>query len=185
VSSKLPEFTQLRNQKPALVDTLNISYQQYELVPGHAPLPAQIDSRDTAAQVRGFYPHELVKGRLFAWTTGEAVIRLPLPTTTQTLALTLASGTRPDQVAPEVCVSWAGQLLPWNKGEPRWSTPQCVTVDDSMQNYSFVINRAPQSETDTLLVRIKTPAWVAAELDPAINDWRSLGVQFIRAEIRP
>jgi hypothetical protein len=48
-----------------------------------------------------------------------------------------------------------------------------------------VIDQPPQSATDTLLVRITTPAWVAAKLDPAINDWRSLGVQFINAEIRP
>lgn len=185
VSSKLPEFTQLRNQKPALVDTLNISYQHYELVPGTAPLPAQIDARDTAAQVSGFYPHELVKGRLFAWTTGEAVMRLPLPTAKSTVALTLASGTRPDGIAPEVCIRWAGQVLPWSKKEPTWSTPRCVAVDDGMQTYTFVINRPPQSDTDTLLVRVETPAWVAAELDPAINDWRSLGVQFISAEIRP
>lgn len=185
MSSKLPEFTQLRNQKPALVDTLNISYQHYELVPGTAPLPAQIDARDTSAQVSGFYPHELVKGRLFAWTTGEAVIRLPRPNTTHTLVLTLASGTRPDDVRPEICVSWAGQLLPWNKAEVRWSKPRCVAVDDSLQTYTFIINRPPQSATDTLLVRITTPAWVAAELDPDSNDWRSLGVQFINAEIRP
>lgn len=185
VSSKLPEFTQLRNQKPALVDTLNISYQQYELVPGTAPLPALIDSQDTAAQVRGFYPHELVKGRLFAWTAGEAVIRLPRPTTQQTLALTLASGTRPDRITPEVCISWAGQLLPWSNDTLTWSTSQCVAVDDSMQTYTFVIDQPPQSATDTLLVRITTPAWVAAKLDPAINDWRSLGVQFIKAELRP
>jgi len=185
VSSKLPEFTQLRNQKPALVDTLNISYQHYQLVPGTAPLPSQIDSRDTAAQVRGFYPHELVKGRLFAWTTGEAVIRLPLPTDKRTLALTLAAGTRPDGITPEVCVRWAGQVYPWSKDEPTWSKPQCMSVDDSMQTYTFVINRPPKSATDTLLVRIETQAWVAAALDPAINDWRSLGVQFIDAEIRP
>ena len=185
VSSKLPEFTQLRNQKPALVDTLNISYQHYELVPGKAPLPAQIDARDTAAQVSGFYPHELVKGRLFAWTTGEAVVRLPLPSAKSTVALTLASGTRPDGIAPEVCVRWAGQTVPWSKSEPTWSAPRCVAVDDSMQTYTFVINRPPKSATDALLIRIETPAWVAAELDPAINDWRSLGVQFISAEIRP
>ena len=54
-----------------------------------------------------------------------------------------------------------------------------------MQTYTFVINRPPKSATDTLLIRIETPAWVAAELDPAINDWRSLGVQFMSAEIRP
>jgi hypothetical protein len=60
-----------------------------------------------------------------------------------------------------------------------------MSVDDSMQTYTFVINRPPKSATDTLLVRIETQAWVAAALDPAINDWRSLGVQFIDAEIRP
>lgn len=185
VSSRLPEFTQLRNQKPALVDTLNISYQHYELVPGRAPLPASIEARDTAAQVSGFYPHEQVKGRIFAWTTGEAVIRLPLPKERQTLFLTLASGTRPDNGNPDVCIRWAGQSLPWSDAVIEWSTPTCLRVDDSQQQYAVIIDTPPASATDTLLVRIETPAWVAAELDPAINDWRSLGVQFINAEIRP
>ena len=184
-SSRLPEFTQLRNQKPALVDTLNISYQHYELVPGRAPLPARIDARDTAAQVSGFYPHELVKGRTFAWTTGDAIIRLPLPTRQRSIALTLASGTRPDNLQPEVCVRWAGQPLPWTDTPIRWSAPDCIRVDDSQQTYTIRVDTPPISDTDTLLVRIETPAWVAAKLDPSINDWRSLGVQFIRAEMLP
>lgn len=185
VSSRLPEFTQLLNQKPALVDTLNISYQQYQLIPGNAPLPHSIDTSDTAAQVSGFYPREYVKGRLFAWTTGDATIRLPLPTTKQVLALTMASGTRPDAQTAEVCISWAGQPLPWSTKPISWSNPRCIRVDDSMSQYTFTIARPPKSATNTLLVRIETPEWVAAKLDPNINDWRSLGVQFIQAEIRP
>jgi len=185
VSSKLPEFTQLRNQKPALVDSLNISYQHYELVAGSAPLPRLIDAHDTAAQVSGFYPHERIKQRLFAWTTGSAVVRLPLPTAPSTILIRMASGTRPDGIQPPVCVSTAGQPLPWGDQQPTWSTPQCQFVDDSLNTYEFAVTTLPRSDTDTLLVRIETPAWVPAELDATINDGRSLGVQFIGAEIRP
>ena len=185
VSSKLPEFTQLRNQKPALVDSLNISYQHYELVAGSAPLPRSIDAHDTAAQVNGFYPHERIKQRRFAWTTGSAVIRLPLPSSPSTIVLRMASGTRPADTQPTVCVSTAGQPLPWSDQQPVWSAPQCQNVDDSMQPYAFLMTTVPRSDTDTLLVRIETPAWIPAELDATINDGRSLGVQFIGAEVQP
>jgi hypothetical protein len=40
------------------------------------------------------------------------------------------------------------------------------------------------SATDTLLVRIEAPGWVPALADAALNDFRTLGVQFVSAQVR-
>jgi hypothetical protein len=40
------------------------------------------------------------------------------------------------------------------------------------------------SATQTLLVRIAVAGWVPAKLDTKLNDYRTLGVQFVAAEVR-
>jgi hypothetical protein len=40
------------------------------------------------------------------------------------------------------------------------------------------------SGTQTLLVRVDVAGWVPAKLDSKLNDYRTLGVQFVAAEVR-
>ena len=184
IQARIPEFSQLLNQKPALIDSLNISYQRYELVDGTAPLPASIDATDTSAQVRGFYPVETIDNRTFAWVEPTSEIRLPLPRAGARVIVRLNSGLRPDGSVPEVCVRLAGQPLPWSNTEPIWTAPICNPIHDHDEPMLLTVPAGMTSATDTLLVRIDTPGWVPALADAALNDFRTLGVQFVSAQVR-
>ncbi|MFM2310056.1 MAG: hypothetical protein RLY87_2178, partial [Chloroflexota bacterium] len=184
IQARIPEFSQLTNQKPALIDGINIGYQRYELVDGKAPLPGRITSRSTSAQVAGFYPTESIAGRTFAWTEPMSIVRLPMVKAGSRVIVTLNSGVRPDGKDPEVCLSMAGQPLPWTNVEPVWSTRICNPVHNHDESMLLTVPAGLKSATQTLLVRIETPAWVPAELDAKLNDYRSLGVQFVSAEVR-
>ncbi len=184
IQARIPEFSQLLNQKPALIDSLNMSYQRYELVEGTAPLPASIDATDTSAQVRGFYPVETIGERTFAWVEPTSELRLPLPGAGARVILRLNSGLRPDGSVPDVCVSMAGQPLPWSNTEPIWTAPICNPIHDHDEPMLLTVPAGVTSATDTLLVRIEAPGWVPALADAALNDFRTLGVQFVSAQVR-
>ncbi len=184
IQARIPEFSQLLNQKPALIDALNISYQRYELVDGAAPLPRAIDATDTGAQVSGLYPAETIAGRTFAWTEPTSVLRLPLTTPGDHVILTLNSGLPTDGSAPEVCISLAGQPLPWDPAQPQWTVPICNPIHNHDEAMLLTVPPGIKSATGTLLVRIETPGWVPALVDPAMNDFRTLGVQFVAAVVR-
>jgi hypothetical protein len=184
IHARIPEFSQLTNQKPALIDGLNIGYQRYELVDGKAPLPAQVTATATSAQVSGFYAAESIAGRTFAWTQPTSVLRLPLVKAGSHVIVTLNSGLRPDGVSPDVCLSLAGQPLPWSNTEPRWSAPICNPVHNHDESMLLTVPGQLTSGTQTLLVRIDVAGWVPAKLDSKLNDYRTLGVQFVAAEVR-
>jgi hypothetical protein len=184
IQARIPEFSQLLNQKPALIDSLNMSYQRYELVEGTAPLPASIDATDTSAQVRGFYPVETIGERTFAWVEPTSELRLPLPRAGARVIIRLNSGLRPDSSVPDVCVSMAGQPLPWSNTEPIWTAPICNPIHDHDEPMLLTVPAGVTSATDTLLVRIEAPGWVPALADAALNDFRTLGVQFVSAQVR-
>lgn len=184
IHATIPEFSQLRNQKPALVDQLNVRYQRYVLVDGKAPLPRSVDASDTAAQVSGFYPSERIAERTFAWLEPTAVLRLPMVKAGSHVVVTLNSGLRPDGVSPEVCLQLAGQPLPWSNATPAWSTPICNPLHDHDESMLLTVPSGLRSPTQTLLVRIEAPGWIPARLDPKQNDFRTLGVQFVAAAVR-
>lgn len=186
VNFQLPEFSQLPNQKPASVGTLNIAYQRYELMDGEAPLPTSIDTSDTASQISGFYTHETIAGQTFAWTTGNAVLRMPLPTQPTPLSLTIAGGTRPDSIGPAtMCIDVAGQPDPRHADPVAWTQLQCLTLGTQPQTVAVTVPIGLSSATNTLLVQLRSEAWVAAKVDPSQNDMRPLGVQFVAADMRP
>jgi hypothetical protein len=186
VNFQLPEFSQLLNQKPASVGTLNIAYQRYELVDGTAPLPAKIDTTDTASQVSGFYTHETIAGQTFAWTNGHGVLRMPLPTQPTQLMLTVAGGKRPATIGQAtVCIDVAGQPDPRHDDPMVWTQLQCMPLSKQPQIITVTIPGTLHSVTDTLLVQLRSEAWVAANVDPNQNDLRPLGVQFVTADMTP
>jgi hypothetical protein len=186
VNLQLPEFSQLRNQKPASVGMLNIVYQRYELVDGEAPLPAKIDTTDTASQISGFYTHETIAGQTFAWTNGHGVLRMPLPTQPTSLTLTVAGGKRPATIGQAtLCIDVAGQPDPRLADPVVWTQLQCMPLNKQPQTIAVTIPGGLRSATNTLLVQLRSEAWVAAKVDPSQNDMRPLGVQFVTADMTP
>lgn len=186
VNFQLPEFSQLLNQKPASVGTLNIAYQRYELIDGDAPLPRIIDTTDTASQVSGFYTHETIAGQTFAWTNGHGVLRMPLPIKPTPLTLTVAGGKRPASIGQAtLCIDVAGQPDPRQSLPVVWTQLQCLPLSAQSQTVEVTIPATLSSTTATLLVQLRSEAWVAAKVDPTQNDIRPLGVQFLAADMTP
>lgn len=187
IAITVPEFSQLLNQKPGTFGRMQISYQRYQIVAGPGRLPDRIDTSDTASQVSGFYPYEQDSTeRTYAWTTGDAVIRMPLPTTPTTIAITAAAGTNIANIpAQRLCLAYAGQALPWTEHEVTWQEAGCVALTATSGTYTFTLTDIPPSATDTLLIKLASTPWVPAEVDPLQNDRRTLGFQFEEAAYIP
>ena len=78
----LPEFQQLRDQKPGGLQNFVFDFVVYRLAASTAaPAPAAVAVDDFSAQVRGFYHPEQIDGQALAWTNGTALLRLPCPLT--------------------------------------------------------------------------------------------------------
>lgn len=181
----VPEFSQLRNQKPASVGVLSITYQRYELKPGRLPLPRQIDVSDTASQISGFYTQETIAGQTFAWTTGTGVLRFDVPHQPTTLQLTVAAGKRPASIgAAQVCIEALGQYIPAHDAAEPGVALGCFAVTGSApQTIEVTVPADIPSSNGVLLIRIHSEPWIAAQVDPLQNDWRPLGIQFVNATL--
>ena len=185
LSLRLPEFQQLRDQKPSGTQEFAFDSIVYRLAPaGQGPVagPPRVAVNDFAAQLGGFYRPEQIGGATVAWTDGGALLRLPWPSRSgETLTIDLAPGvTRPAALGPaRVCLS----ILPEQSfalGDRPFVHEQCFALGAGMQGYRYAIDTAgqPAPPTGTFLLRIASDAWVPAEVDAAQNDRRRLGVQF-------
>jgi hypothetical protein len=192
----LPEYEQLTDQKPRNVATLRLSFAVYRLEPGSpgqlATLPPPLTASDFAAQVRGFYLPEAAPPdeRLprYAWTNGDALLRLPWHTGSEPRELLLhaASGERPAHMdAPEVCLA----LLPETQLSPAdievaangpFIPLGCFTLEADMRSYRVALDpaRLPASPTGSALLHLASESWVPAEEDSRRHDERVLGIQF-------
>jgi hypothetical protein len=200
IGLNLAEFQQLADQKPSLAQpwTLPLAVYRLDAAPAAAlttaPLRAgQLGTEDFAAQVRGFYPPDpapAADGTRFAWTNGDALLRLPFSTTATTLSLRLAPGQRPATLPPaEVCLS----LLVEQSAEQTAALPAdapftplgCRRLDPGFATVSFSLpsNLAP-SPSGTLLIRLQSDQWVPAASDPRLSDRRPVGIQFASLTLR-
>ncbi len=178
---RLPEFQQLRDQKPSLPQEFSFDFMVYRLEPVAAEPAALIAPDDFIAQLRGFYHPEQINGVTVAWTDGDAVLRIPWPQQAAALTLELAPGaTRPAALGPaRACVSYQPAA---DFAQP--TTPflheQCFDLRPGMQRYQYALDLAgkPAPPTGALLLRIASPTWVPAEADAAQHDQRRLGVEF-------
>jgi hypothetical protein len=183
MSLRLPEFQQLRDQKPSGVLEFAFNFTVYRLDPDTAVPPSpRVAVNDYTAQVRGFYGTERIDGAAVAWTDGDAVLRVPVPPTGQSsLAIELAPGTtRPAALgSAHACVSYLPERSFALSGAP-FLGEQCFDLGAGMQRYRIPIDsrNIPAHGTGTLLLRITSAAWVPAVADPAQHDQRRLGVQF-------
>jgi hypothetical protein len=182
---KLPEFQQLRDQKPSLPQEFAFDFAVYRLDPAAgAEPPGDVAVDDYTAQLRGFYHPEQIDGATVAWTGGDALLRLPWPRDNAPLELTvrLAPGlARPASLGPaRVCLSYRAQLT-FELNDAPFVGEQCFALSAGMAGYRYVIDPrgTPAPASGTFLLRIVSPAtWVPADVDPALHDQRELGVQF-------
>jgi hypothetical protein len=183
---RLPEFQQLRDQKPRGLQNFAFDFVLYRLTPAAAGATARapIAVDDYTAQVRGFYHPEQIDGRALAWTDGDALLRLAWPSdgAPQTLILNLSPGAaRPASLGPaRVCVSYRPEPS-FALADRSFIGEQCFDLNGAaMAGYRFTIDPRgqPPPATGTYLLRIASQSWVPAESDPAQIDQRRLGVQF-------
>jgi len=188
---RVPEFEQLTNQKPRNVALLSLDFTRYLVEPdqvGSLPtLPLPITARDFAAQVRGFYlPEVAADGTVYAWTDGDALLRVGWRAgdPAAVLHLALAGGNRPAQLgAAEVCVAATPETAAWSPAthDSLSFTPLgCFTLAETWKEYAIVLDPAqlPPAATGSLLLRLTSDGWVPAQADPRQNDQRGLGIQF-------
>ena len=188
----LEEFEQLQNQKPSNVQAFDLEFALYRLdqAPPAAPEPpAAITVDDYAAQVRGFYHPEQISSTKFAWTDGDALLRLPWARADrpQSLTIQLAGGERPANIgAAQVCLAIRPETRFWVEDPAAvYTSLGCFDLSAAMTNHTLTIDpRAlPPSATGTALLRIKSSSWVPAQIDAGLADGRALGVQFGGAAI--
>jgi hypothetical protein len=190
-SLRLPEFQQLRDQKPRGVQSFAFDFVVYRLVsaPTAAPAASAVAVDDYTAQVRGFYRPEQLGGQTVAWTDGDALLRLAWPRDGAPHAVTIKlspGATRPAALGPaQVCVSFRAETS-FELEDLPFSQEQCIALKGTtMAGYRFTLDPRgqPAPSTGTFLIRIASKAWVPAESDPAQIDKRRLGVQFGGIEV--
>jgi len=130
----LPEFQQLRDQKPGGVQNFEFDFVVYRLAASTAPAQATIAVDDFAAQVRGFYHPEQIGGQALAWTDGGALLRLPWPRDDKphTLVINLSPGaTRPASLGPaQVCIAYRRESS-FELMDLPFAGEQCITLNDT------------------------------------------------------
>ena len=182
----LPEFEQLTDQKPSNVQTLTADYAVYRLQPTTSETaPTTIAPNDYATQVRGFYRPEQFNAVSMAWTNGDAVLRLPWPSTQQPfrVAITLAPGERPAALGPaNACLAYRVEqnFYVEQPNAPVFSTPTCATIAPGGSVVTLEIDprsTAP-SATGTVLLQISSKTWIPSRDDAGTTDGRALGVLF-------
>ena len=180
----LPEFQQLRDQKPSVPLEFTFDFTTYRLdPPSSAPPTTTVAVDDFTSQLRGFFHPEAINGVMAAWTDGDAVLRLPWPSAGQQLALTIdlaAGASRPATLGPaRACLSFQ-PAADFAAPSTPFQNEQCFELGAEMRSYTYSVDitsiTAPP--TGTFLLRIASPTWVPANADPAQHDQRSLGVQF-------
>jgi hypothetical protein len=181
---EVPEFEQLTDQKPHNVARLSLPFTIYRLEPGlerRIPTPeTPLRVTDFAAQVRGFYlPEESEQGITFAWTDGDALLRIPWPLTS-TLTIHAAGGERPAHLGPaRLCLSVLPEAAPWPAVSEEYTLPDCCTLAETMSTCQVTLPAGlPAVPTGSALLRLESEPWVPAVEDPARHDMRPVGVQF-------
>ncbi len=187
LSLDLPEYEQPTDHKPSAVQRFTLDFALYRLLPEEQPaeaLPLTIAPNDYAYQVRGIYRAERIGDRLVAWTDGDALFRLPAPTTEPlTISVTLAAGARPAASVGETCLALAAEpgYSADEAAQATFTQPVCVSPDAEPRTIALTADprTLPRSPTGHLLLRVQTPTFIPARDDPASHDPRRLGVQIL------
>jgi hypothetical protein len=145
-----------------------------------------------ATQVAGFYRPERARDDVaYAWTNGDATLRLPWPAGTTTpfeVHLDLAAGLRPAHLgAARVCLSALPEAPLWPTAAGQPVDLGCHEIGDPPAPIMVRLDPAvlPPAPSGAILIHLDSPAWTPAAEDPAQTDLRSVGVQFRGATIAP
>lgn len=192
----VPEFEQLTNQKPRNVAWQALPFAVYRLEAGQpdrlAALNPPLTPNDFAAQITGFYRPEQqmsavattspLTAESYAWTSGDALLRLTWPASAPTaLSLRLGGGERPPHLGnARVCLSLQAEDRPWPLQSSAALPLGCLDIDNAMTTYTIPLDPRvlPAPPLGTVLLRIESATWVPADEDPRQNDQRPVGVQF-------
>jgi hypothetical protein len=192
VDLDLVEFEQLTDQKPRNVAGLTLPFAIYRLAestPGQIAAPAPpLTPSDFAAQVRGFYrPEHQPDSAPYAWTDGDALLRLPWDGSARRLTIAVAGGERPAHLgAAELCLSALPETAPWPQSGDVFQPVSCITLSEELQTFTIELpDDLLATARGALLLRLESPAWVPAVEDPRQNDQRSVGVQFGALDLAP
>lgn len=201
VSFQAPEFEQLTNQKPHNVMHMRLPFTIYRVQPIQhlsqrpkepeaIPVSLQLDGTDFSAQVRGFYlpePHEDDTGHRYAWTNGDALLRLPATGSelSDSVRIWLGGGKRPSHLGPaQVCLSLLPDLLDTaslsHRTENITALPlPCLTLSEQIRPYQVPIPADARIiyAAHRVMLRLESQVWVPAEEDPRLHDRRGIGVQ--------
>lgn len=190
------EFEQLYYQKPSNVSRAYLPWGIYKVEPGppeppSLPFSINIGEMDYPWLVAGFNRQETDDGgaSYWRWTGSHAILRVPIPATTDGTAYQGARVTL--SLRPETPVDDIGPL----RTEPLTIT---VTLDDTQigrvvlepgsdfRDYSFTVpSGAPKKERDPtsgLLHVYAAPTWSGSSAGPG-GDRRALGVQIDAARL--
>lgn len=191
----VPEFEQLTDQKPRNVSRLTLPFAIYRLAPAApgsvATAAPPLTPADFAAQVAGLYRPEVgPAGRAYAWTNGDATLRLPWPAGAgpADLRLELAGGERPAHLgAAQVCVSALPEAAIWpaTPGAPVELGCHAVGPDAAPLVVRLDPASLPPAPAGTLLVRLDSRPWTPAAEDPRQTDRRAVGVQLGPVSLTP
>ena len=185
VSLSLREFEALTAQKPTNVQTFALDFVRYQLVPAPPQTATTVTPADYSAQLRGLDRPETYAGSAFAWTNGDAQLRLVWPTTSTQLTLTLAAGKRPASIGPaNACVSYRPEqdLAASSTRDADFTPLGCFTLTEQPAVYTvnFDPRTVPAPPTGSYILRITSATWVPANVPttPPATDQRTLGVLF-------
>ncbi len=191
----VPELEQLYYQKPSNVSSAYLPWGIYSVVSGTTqpllPFNLDIGDMDYPSLVGGFYKQEqdTPGAPLWRWTGGEALVRLPWPTSAD--GKTLGAATVTLSLRPETPV----QGKPPRRTEPLTVT---LSLDDTpigrvvlppaspFKEYTIAVPAGmPRegSEGGYALLKISAPTWSGEEAGISY-DTRRLGVQVEKVEVR-
>ncbi len=192
------EFQQLRDQKPNAAGPGSITFRLYRLYPaaGTAARLTSAGPADTIAQVSGFHRAERDGSMFFAWTSGQAILRLDAPAGQErgpaTLRLVIAGGPRPKAIdEANLCVDIARESLPYPNGSRDalpWQSLGCHPIPPNVAELKLgmpgLLPKQPY------LIRLSTKPWTPSSFppdpgDPRRSDSRSLGVRWLAAAFIP
>jgi len=177
----VPEFEQLRRQKPHNAYLLRLPFGIYQPEAwsgrgsplGELPLEIDLGTGGYIYQVSGFHQDEVAPdGTTFCWTKGEGVLRLPWPSGEEVVTLTLrmAGGRRPEGLGAAHATVFLGDtpLGSWTLGEA------FRTYTVTLPAWAVVPGNG-----QTALLRIVSSTWRQTDYGMG-GDTRPLGVQVDR-----
>ncbi len=132
----------------------------------------------------------------FAWTSGQAILRLDAPASQTggpaTLRLVVAGGPRPKVIGEAtLCVDAARESLPYpngNRDALPWQSLGCRPIPPGVAELDL---RTPGLLPDQpYLIRLSTKPWIPSSFppdpgEPGRSDSRSLGVRWLAAAFIP